>query len=232
VTIDHGNRRVRVLDDTPTRDGTGPLIVEIDGTTVGLIQFGRSSRPEAASALRRIRDLAAVPISLVSNRSEADVARLAALLGVDMHHGGFSPVDKARFLRACRDRGLRTAFVGHGRRQAAAAAESHVAISLIGEADEHPDCAAVLLLQPRVDLFADLWEVARTHEGRVLDAQNLVLAPNVLCVAGAFLLGFTGLTSVMISNFGTFSLYNRAVGSLRELKPADRGQSRNPSLRQ
>ena len=84
-----------------------------------------------------------------------------------------------------------------------------------------------MLLQPRVDLFADLWEIARRHEGRLHEAQRFVLLPNVLCVAGAFLFGFTGLTAVMISDLGTFSLFNRAVSSLRELEPAGRGRSRN-----
>src|SRR5262249_8100742 len=162
------------------------------------------TRPEAAAALRRIRDLAPVPIALVSNRSKTDVAALASLLGVDLYQAGFAPEDTARFLRDCRERGIRTAFLDHRRRQAMAAAEAHVATALGGDADADPDSAAAWLLQPRLDRFADLWEIARTHESRVLDAQKLVLVPNVLCVAGAFLFGFTGLTAVMITNLGTF----------------------------
>ena len=231
VTVVHDRHRIRVCEYISSSDGTGPLVVEIDGTTAGLIEFGRSTRPEAAAALRRIRDLTPVPIALVSNRSEADVAVLASLLGVELYKGGFSPEDTGRFLRACRERGLRTAFVGHCRRRAAAAAEADVAVSLVAEADEHasPSPASALLLQPRVDRFADLWEIARSHEGRVHDARKLVLVPNVLCVAGAFLFGFTGLTAVMISNLGTFNLFNRAVGSLRELEPTGRGRSRHLS---
>jgi cation transport ATPase len=232
VTVMHDRRRIRVREYAPSADGVGPLVVEIDGTTAGLIEFGRSARPEAAAALRRIRDLAPVPVALVSNRSEADVSGLASLLGVELYKGGFSPEDTGRFLRACRERGLRTAFVGHCRLRAAAAAEADVAVSLVAEADEHasPSPASALLLQPRLDLLADLWEIARSHEGRVHDAQKLVLVPNVLCVAGAFLFGFTGLTAVMISNLGTFNLFNRAVGSLRELEPAGRRRSRHSGL--
>ena len=234
VTVAHDRWLIRVREYVPVpgseRDGPGPgsgmgsLLVEIDETSVGLIEFGRSSRPEAASALDRIRNLARVPIALVSNRSEADVAVLAQRLGVDLHKGGFSADDTGRFLRACRDRGLRTAFVGHGRRRAAAAAEAEVAFSFVSEVDEPADSSAALLLHPRLDRFADLWEIARTHEGRVLDAQKLVLLPNVLCVAGAFLFGFTGLTAVMITNLGTFGLFNRSIGTLRELEPAGRGR--------
>ena len=96
----------------------------------------------------------------------------------------------------------------------------------MSDPDEPSSPAAASLLQPRVDRFADLWEIARNHEGRVLDTQKLVLVPNVLCVAGAFLFGFTGLTAVMITNLGTFGLFNRSVGTLRELEPAGRGPLR------
>jgi Cu2+-exporting ATPase len=232
VTVLHDRHRVRVgecaLGAGPNRDrpgdasGSRPLVVEINGTPVGVIEFGRSDRPEAAAALRRIRDRAPVPIALVSNRSDSDVSVLARLLGVDLYKGGFSSEDTGHFLRACRGRGLRTVFVGRCRRRAAAAVEADVAVSLASEADEPADPAAALLLQPRLDRFADLWETARTHEGRVLDAQKLVMVPNVLCVAGAFLFGFTGLTSVMITNLGTFGLFNRSAGTLRELEPAGR----------
>jgi hypothetical protein len=41
------------------------------------------------------------------------------------------------------------------------------------------------------------------------------MTPNLLCVAGAFSFGLTGLASVFISNFGTSIAYNNAVRSLR-----------------
>ena len=60
----------------------------------------------------------------------------------------------------------------------------------------------------------------------VLVLLGVVAVPNLFCVAGAFLFGFSGLTAVMISNLGTLALYRRAVGSLRELVPSCLGPSR------
>jgi hypothetical protein len=40
------------------------------------------------------------------------------------------------------------------------------------------------------------------------------MTPNLLCVAGAFSFGLTGLAAVLISNFGTSMAYNNAMRSL------------------
>ena len=45
------------------------------------------------------------------------------------------------------------------------------------------------------------------------------MGPNLLCVVGAFSFGWTGLATVLISNFGTSLAYGRAMRSLRV--PAD-----------
>ena len=42
---------------------------------------------------------------------------------------------------------------------------------------------------------------------RQRDGRRLILLPNLICVAGAFFLGFNGLTSVLVSNIGTYSLF-------------------------
>jgi cation transport ATPase len=226
VTIRHNGRRIRVYESTELPGGTGPLAVEVDGVVVGLVEFVRSSRPAAAAAVRRIRSDGSIAVALVSRRAHADVAALASLLGVDTWKGSFSSDELARFLASCRDRGLRTAFVGHGRRHANAAASAHVAVSFVGEVDEYPHWADALFLQPRLELFADLWEIAHRHEDRVLDAQKFVLVPNIICVAGAFLFGFSSLAAVVISNVGTLSLFHRARGSLGQPESTRHGRGR------
>ena len=49
-----------------------------------------------------------------------------------------------------------------------------------------------------------------------------MVGPNLACVAGAFLFGFSGLTVVALSNLGTYGVYTRATGSLRAVGRADR----------
>ena len=225
VAVVHDKHKIRVFDADPS---SGSLAVEIDGTVVGLIEFGAVPRLEAASAIDRIRRFSHVPFALVSPKGEAEVAGLAKSLGVEMYRGSFAPDDTTKFLVACRERGLKTAFVGDCRAQPGAAAEAHVAISVDSEADLDSDPAGLLMQQPRLAPLSDLFEISRTHAGRVDQVQKFILVPNLLCVAGAFLFGFTGLTAVMLSNLGTLGLYRRASDSLRGLDPPALPRSDRP----
>jgi Cu2+-exporting ATPase len=226
VTVVSGPWRIRVREHPSAGDGLHPLLVEIDGRAVGLIEFMRSERPAARGALERIRTLGPVTIVLVSAHTDREVAARARLLGVDLHVSRCAPEETVWLLRDCRRRGLRTAFFARCRRRAAAAAEAHVAVSVVDDAELESERAAVLLTQPRLEQFANLWEIARSHEQRVRALQRLIMVPNVLCVAGAFFLGATALTAVMLSNLGTFGLYSSAVGALQAVEPAGSGRAR------
>jgi Cu2+-exporting ATPase len=206
VTVSHGERRIRVRD----HESGGALLVEADGTMIGLIEFGRTGRPGAAPAVRRLREVAGVPIVLVSERSTSDVAALASALGVDAHQGDLSVDDRNAWLASSWDRGLRAAFVGEDSPRRG----SHVTIAL-GAGDIDASGADAVVLRPDLDLLAELWEVASTHTNQARSARRFILLPNLLCVTGAFLFGATPLTSVVVSNLGTLGLYGRAVGSLR-----------------
>jgi hypothetical protein len=48
---------------------------------------------------------------------------------------------------------------------------------------------------------------ARSH-------RNLILVPNVACIAGALLLGFSSLAVVVLSNLGTFTVYSHGRDAL------------------
>ncbi len=230
VTIVHGKWQIRVREQNPSTDGSGPLVVEANGTTIGLIEFTRSSQAEAVAAFQRLRDVARVPLALVSERSEAEVAARASAFEFDSSQANLSPEDIARFLRACRERGLKTVFIGDCRRHAQGAEEAYLSISLATETDLDANPAAVVILQPRLDLVADLWEVARSYIGRVRSSHRFILLPNLLCVAGALFFGATALTSVVVSNLGTLGLYSRSIGSLSAMEPSERGRARHSRL--
>ena len=228
VTVAHDKHRVRVGEVDPSAGRSGSLAVEIDGTVVGLIEFAETSRPEAASAIDQIRRDSHVPSALVSPRASAEVTTLAKALGVEMFRGDFGASDTADFLAACRDRGLKAAFVGDCQTHIRAAGLAHVAISIGDDADLDVDPAAFLIQQGRFEPLVALSRIARDHASRVSQAQTLILVPNLACIAGAFLFGFTGMTAVMLSNLGTLGLYRIATDSLRGLDEPGRGPSGRP----
>jgi cation transport ATPase len=142
---------------------------------------------------------------------------MAKALGVAMYRGHFRAEDTASFLAACRGRGLKTGFIGDCGLYPRAAAEAHVSISIEADADLDADPAGLLMQRSRLTALADLHVISRTHASRVIEAQQFILLPNLLCVAGAFFFGFTGMTAVMLSNLGTLGLYRRVSDSLRGL---------------
>jgi Cu2+-exporting ATPase len=229
VAVNHGKHQIRVSDADLSASPTTPLLVEVDGSIVGRIEFERIDRLEAASVIDQVRRASGLPFALVSSRSKAEVQGLAKSLGVEMFRGDFESDHTAEFLKACRKRGLKVAYLGDCRKNPRISAEAHVSLSWSDAPDLETHPASLLLQNPSFDPLGDLLEIARSHATRVQEAQQLILLPNLVCVAGAFLFGFTGMTAVMLSNLGTLGLYRRASDSLRGLQaivPQGPGQPR------
>jgi cation transport ATPase len=196
------------------------LMVGINGRVAGLIHFRRSARLAAASPLQRLRSKRNVQIGIVSDQSHSTLSQLTAALGADFHVGVQSPNDRIRLLQYCRQQGFKVAYVGDCRIDPRIAAEAHVAISLVqdGISDLDNDPAAIRFLLPRLSKLNQLWDIASIHQRRLEVAQRYAVIPNLLCVAGAFVWGFTSLASVVVTNLGTFSVYRRTAASIRSLE--------------
>jgi Cu2+-exporting ATPase len=123
--------------------------------------------------------------------------------------------DKIRLLLDLRRDGIGVVFVGDCGTGAQAAREAHLAIALAGGDTLGREGWDVALLGPSIEPLPTLFALARDHNRRVERARHAVMAPNLLCVAGAFSFGLTGLAAVFISNFGTSIAYNNAVRSRR-----------------
>jgi P-type E1-E2 ATPase len=227
ITLRDGSRSITLRDrrgTEPTADPAPALDVATDGRPVGRITFGRSTRPRAAEAIRELRRHGPLAIGLLSDRPDPEAASLAGALGMDFHLGGLSSEGKAEAVRACRRRGLRVAYIGDCRPEPDAARAADVAISLADPVDPANDPAQVLVLRPDLDWAAGLRDRARSHVDRVRSVQGFVLIPNLACVAGAFFLGFTSLSAVLLTNLGTLAVYNGLPHRLYSPGATRRGQ--------
>jgi cation transport ATPase len=198
------------------------LMVGINGRVAGLIHFRRSDRLELASALDRLRSKRNLQVGIVSESPDPILAPLSASLGADFHLGGQSADDRIHFLQSCHRRGFKVAYVGDCRANPRAAAEAHVAISLVAggfsDLDLDHDPAPIWLLEPRLAKLGEIWDIAHINRQRLKLAHRYALIPNVLCVAGAFVWGFTSLTSVVVTNLAIYGTYSRMASSIRSLE--------------
>ncbi len=198
------------------------LMVGVNGQIAGLIDFHPSSRLAATTALQELRGKTQHPlaIGLISESDEPRLRHLATRLGVDFHHGGLTTDDLVQLIRGCRKRGLKVAYAGECLLRTRAAQEADVAISLDADGLENLDRnpAGIVLLQPDLARLGVLHEVTRIHRRRLLVAQGSAWIPNLFCVAGAFFLGFSSLTTVAITNLGTYSTYARTSAAIRGLE--------------
>ncbi len=198
------------------------LMVGINGQIAGLIDFRRSPRLAAATALSEIRGKLRHPlaIGLVSEQDGPRFRQLAAGLGVDFQHGSLATPDLVQLFRGCQRRGLKVAYVGECLRRGPAARAADVAISIdpAGLENLERNPAGIVLLQPDLSRLGTLDEVSQIHRRRVLAAQGSAWIPNLVCVAGAFFMGFSSLTSVVITNLGTYSTYARTSAAVRGLE--------------
>jgi cation transport ATPase len=240
LTLFHGNNRIKVGDlggrarndlnatsaDKPSPDRAGTsspdsLMVGINGQVAGLIHFRRSDRLEAAATLRRLRSKRNLKIGMITEKQSQRGQELShASLGVDFQFDCLSADDRIRFLRNCRNRGFKVAYVGDGKIDPHVMDEVHVAISLVGSEPSNLDhfSAPICVLQPRMTKLAELWDIASIHRRRLRVAHGYAMIPNLACIAGAFAWGFTSLASVVVTNLGTYCVYARTTASIRGLE--------------
>jgi Cu2+-exporting ATPase len=219
-----GNARER-----SARSGDPEHTLEIlhDGHSVGRVTFRPGERLAAARALFALRTECGAQVGLLSG--DAGSTERSRALGLDFQHACATDEERARFIVECRNSGHRVAFVGDCRGNPAAAAAADVAIALDSQPTDDGDPAGVWLLQPDYGRIATLWEISRTSRRQEQMQHGMTLIPNLACVAGAFLFGFTSLAAVVISNLGTYTVYRRSTTALHETER--RLLSRRPPVR-
>ena len=214
IALRHGTRRIVVRDEPRLRstlilDSVPSLGVEVDGRTIGRIAFRLAEHPRAKPAVQALRDSGPLAVGLLSSRPEATLALLADSLGIEHFRGDLTSRAKADLIRSFRERGVKVAYVGDCRRDAQAAREAHVAISLADEFDPEGDPAQIVMLPGDLARVAGLRALAKSHMSRVRTVHGSALIPNIICIAGAFFFGFTSLSAVIVTNLGTLGVYSR-----------------------
>jgi cation transport ATPase len=166
-------------------------------------------------------------IGVLTCSTQCDAGRLARRLGIDFAQGNLSPQQKVEMIQNCQQRGERVAFVGNSRRCEEMARYADVTIALDPPLSPENVALDALLLNGDLSSLPRLWQIANRQRQRSWRQAACTVIPNLLCVAGAFALGFTGLHTVLLSNLGTLTVYRSAGRWLRD-QPGNARQANHP----
>ncbi len=230
IEFQAGDRRIRItgMTHTPDAQQSAPLIVESDGALAGSIVFAEASKYAAHSAIFDLRTECSMQVELLSSSAAASAQRLGTALGVDGVHLCASDEARARVIRNLVAAGHRVVFVGNCRKYPQAAAAAQVAVSHEFAGAQSADPCGAWLLGGRPDQLVAFRNIAVSLRDEVLANCNLILIPNMVCVAGALLLGFSSLAVVILSNIGTYTLYTQGRAALRRTERRFQNHGRRP----
>jgi len=200
---------VAASGDTPMR----PVVLEVGGHPVATFEFQPTPERAATAAIDRLHDGRAIAVLLAAEDDALDPAGLAAELHCDgvLVANGRSLADQVGALVRA---GRRVACAAAGPLPAGLAGLAAVTIHLGDVADA--GVADIVVLSDDVGRIPDLMHSAEQRRRRMTRTRRMTILPNVLCVAGAFTLGFTSLVAVVVSNLGTFGAYRQASRALTD----------------
>jgi P-type Cu+ transporter len=177
---------LEIVDDL-SRRGLTPFVVWRADVPYGVIAVADTIKPDAADAIRRLRELG-MDVAIVSGDRRATAEAIGARVGVDQVLAEVFPEGKVDEVRRLQAEGRRVVFVGDGLNDAPALAQATVGVAVGTGTDVAIAAADVSLLGGSLTSAADaLWLARRTY--RVIRqnlfwafAYNTVMIP--LAVAG------------------------------------------------
>jgi cation-transporting P-type ATPase J len=161
------------------RQGKAALAVERDGVVVGVIACADTLRPDAATVVRRLRDVGVTKTVLLTGDNRAAADLVASATGVDEVYAGLLPADKVERVRELQSQGRRVLLVGDGVNDAPALASAELGIAMGGRGtDVALETADAVLVTDRLQRLPEIIELSR-RANRVVK-QNLVFAGVVI----------------------------------------------------
>lgn len=208
------------------RDGETMIMVSVDGQLGGALEMRASLRPETPALIAGLRARGIEHIAIISGDHEAPTRRLAERLGVDRFFAEVLPADKAEYVEKLQQEGRRVCFIGDGVNDAIALKKANVSISLRGATSIATDAAHIVFLEPGLSKLCELFDIARDLERNVQTSWILILVPNILCIVGAFTLGFGIPMSVLTNNIAALGALANGVRPMRKVAALESARRR------
>jgi Cu2+-exporting ATPase len=207
--------------------GGAPTFVAIEGRLAGLLVLQDELRPDAQEAVRALKARRMRDIILLSGDHPEPSRVIAESLGLETHHAGLSPEQKAVLIRRLKRDGRVVAMVGDGVNDALALQEADVGIAVPGGAPVASAAADIVLLSGGLDRVVRALDLAGEAIQAVQRTISIAARANLGVVALASLGLARPVASILLSHGVTLAGALATTGPAQtRRKPAPRPRAR------
>ncbi|MFJ9847223.1 heavy metal translocating P-type ATPase [Kitasatospora sp. NPDC101155] len=172
---DAQSAKAATLAEELEKGGRTAVLVERDGTPVGVLGIADRLRPDAAATVASLATLTGSTPMLVTGDNPRAAARLAAEVGITDVRAGLLPQDKVTAVQEQEKAGRKVLVIGDGVNDAPALAAAHTGIAM-GRAGSDLALETADAVIVRDELATVPKVVALSRAARRLVVQNLVIA--------------------------------------------------------
>lgn len=190
---------VSAMKQDAHEEGQTFLLVGIGNRIEGALALQPKVRPEARELMAKLRGLGIAHLAIVSGDDEVPTQRLARDLGMDEAFYSVLPEAKAQIVENLQAQGRVVCFVGDGINDSIALKKANVSMSIAGATSIAKDMAEILFMDGSLKHLAEVMEVSRRLDVNLQRSLILCLVPSALNIAGAFVLHFNILTSLLVN---------------------------------
>lgn len=197
------------------------LVFEVDDTPLIRLEFSLGPELRVSTAMDQLAEACEsvgrrpMRVVLITPRGGDEAAERTAAVHADTWETAGTDAAIAAVVRRRQAAGERVALAAACGDLPTASREATVAIDLGGETvDVLTSPAGIVALAGDPSSLADLVIAAKQRNERLARSRRISLVPNMACVAGAFLFGFTSLVVAIVSNLGTLGSYTISTQSL------------------
>ncbi|HII06861.1 MAG TPA: cadmium-translocating P-type ATPase [Methanotrichaceae archaeon] len=196
--------------------GKTTMVVRKGGRFLGVIGFSDRPRPEAASALERLKDIGIESLVMITGDNERVASAIAAEVGVTEQISSLLPEEKVSAVEELLQKHGSVAMVGDGVNDAPALVRATVGIAMgAGGTDVALETADVALMSD--DLSKLPFAVALSRRSRRIIGQNLTISLGVIALLIPLALsGLAGIAFAIVLHEGSTLLV--VVNALRLLR--------------
>ena len=190
------------------------LYMAVDGKLAAVICIEDPIRPEAAEAIRKLRECGIRKVVMMTGDSERTAAAVAAQIGVDEYYSEVLPEDKAGYIQQAKARGEKLIMIGDGINDSPALSAADAGIAISDGAEIAREIADIIIMADDLNCLVTLRQISTLQMKRIYRNYRQIMGFNSLLI----LLGVFGLlqpaASSLLHNTSTIAI---GLHSMRNL---------------